>query len=451
VGAAVTAKEEGKGLRRRDFLVRGGLAAGGVAVAGGAYAAAREFWLDSADAGTQIPREEVEAEFELAGDQVDLTAFLLAPHSRAVREAIEEHRRQLDSRPKQYLFQREVELEQRVHDAVARYLGARVDQVALTDSTTMGLGLVYGTLALAEGDEIVTTEHDHYATHESLRLRAERTGAKVRRIRLYGDIGFVSIDEIVESVVRAIRPTTRAVAVTWVHSSTGLKLPIRALADALAETNRDREESERVLLCVDGVHGLGVEDVDVASLGCDLFMSGCHKWLFGPRGTGLIWGTPDAWGRVSPVIPTFDGRSYIAWIEGRPPFDLPPGAAMTPGGFHSFEHRWALADAFALHERLGRATVAEHTHGLARSLKEGLDALAGVTLVTPLAEELSAGIVCFTLDSMPARDAVDVLEREHSVVASVTPYAEEYVRLGPSIVNTEAHIDRALSAVRALT
>jgi selenocysteine lyase/cysteine desulfurase len=124
---------------------------------------------------------------------------------------------------------------------------------------------------------------------------------------------------------------------------------------------------------------------------------------------------------------------------------------MTPGGFHSFEHRWALADAFALHDRLGRAAVAEHTHGLARSLKEGLDALAGVTLVTPLAEELSAGIVCFTLDSMPARDAVDILEREHSIVASVTPYAEEYVRLGPSIVNTEADIERALSAVRALT
>ena len=51
-----------------------------------------------------------------------------------------------------------------------------------------------------------------------------------------------------------------------------------------------RPERERVLLCVDGVHGFGVEETSPAELGCDLFAAGCHKWLFGPRGTGLLWG-----------------------------------------------------------------------------------------------------------------------------------------------------------------
>ena len=44
-------------------------------------------------------------------------------------------------------------------------------RIALTDSTTMGLGLMYRGLRLSPGDEIVTTEHEFYATHVLLRRR----------------------------------------------------------------------------------------------------------------------------------------------------------------------------------------------------------------------------------------------------------------------------------------
>jgi isopenicillin-N epimerase len=442
--------ELGPLLRRRDVLVRTGLviaASAGTGAAG--YVAARELAEDPGPAPAQAEPRGVREQFALDPDYVHLTSFLLAPHPRPVREAIERHRRALDENPKLYL-ERELEFESRVLQAAAAYLGGAPEEVALTDSTTMGLGLVYGTLRLRPGQEVVTTEHDHYATHESLRLRAERTGASVRRIRLYRDIASVSDGEIVESIRRAARPRTRAVAVTWVHSSTGLKLPVRAIADALDDLNADREERDRVLLCVDGVHGFGVEDVAVAELGCDIFCSGCHKWLFGPRGTGLVWANERAWGELSAVIPSFDGRSYVAWIEGREPRELPPAAAMTPGGFHSFEHRWALAEAFHLQQRLGRRRTATHTRRLAASLKDGLARIRGARVVTPAAEELSAGIVCFELAGLDPREAVDRLLAEHRVIASVTPYATEYVRLGPSIVNSEDDVERALRAVRAL-
>lgn len=68
------------------------------------------------------------------------------------------------------------------------------------------------------------------------------------------------------------------------HSSTGLKMPVRRIADALAEINAGRSEADRVLLVVDGVHGFGVEDETVAQMGCDFFVAGTHKWIFGPRG-----------------------------------------------------------------------------------------------------------------------------------------------------------------------
>jgi isopenicillin-N epimerase len=438
-------------LRRRDLLVRTGVIAAAAAAGGAGFVAGRESGGEQSSAGTDPRADRGEGDFALDPRYTHLTSFLLAPHPRPVRGAIERHRRALDENPRVYLFEHELELEGRVLGSAAGYLGVAPEEIALTDSTTMGLGLVYGTFRLDEGQEVVTTEHDHYATHESLRLRAERTGATVRRVPLYRDLAATSEDEIVEAVRGAVGPRTGLVALTWVHSSTGLKLPVSAIADALAEVNSERDAGERVLLAVDGVHGFGVEDVPVGELGCDIFVSGCHKWLFGPRGTGLVWANEDGWSRVDAVIPTFDGRSYLAWIEEREPTELPPAAAMTPGGFHSFEHRWALAEGFAFHEQMGRERVTSHTHRLASTLKEGLAEIAGVRVVTPLDESLSAGIVCFELVALPAREAVDRLLAEHRIVASVTPYAVEYVRLGPSVVNGEEDIERALRAVRAIS
>jgi selenocysteine lyase/cysteine desulfurase len=381
----------------------------------------------------------VRSQFALDPRAINFTTFLLASHPRPVREAIARHTRALDRDAKHHLDRQETinGAEARVRSAAARYLGVDADELALTDSTTMGLALLYGGLQLDEDDEVLTTTHDFYSTHESLRLRALRTGAHVRRIRLYQNARTVSVDEIVASVRRGITPKTRALAVTWVHSSTGVKLPIRSIADSLPP---------RVLLCVDGVHGFGAEATTPRELGCDFLVSGCHKWLFGPRGTGVIWGRAEAWNGITPTIPTFDGRAFGPWMEGRAP-ELPRAIAMSPGGFHSFEHRWALAEAFDFRRRIGRARAAARTHALAQRLKNGLAELKRVRLVTPQSASLSAGLVCFEVEGRDPFEFVDRLYARARIVASVTPYSTPYVRLGATILNTPAEVDRVIRAV----
>jgi selenocysteine lyase/cysteine desulfurase len=375
-------------------------------------------------------------------------AFTLAAHPRPVREAIEAHRRGLDVDTHGYLAANQAARERVVREAAAGHLGAGVDEVALTDSTTMGLGLLYGGLRLRPGQEVVTTEHDFYPTHEALRLRAERDGASVRRVRLYADPATASQDEIVAAARAAVGPRTRLLAVTWVHSSTGVKLPIRAIADALAEANRGRGEGDRVLLAVDGVHGFGIEDATVDGLGCDFLAAGCHKWLFGPRGTGILYARRGAWPATGPTIPAFENAAFAAWFQDRPP-SLPFGLAMTPGGYHSFEHRWALSEAFALHGVIGRRRVAERTHELRARLVDGLAGLRHVRLRTPRDARLAAGIVCFEVAGRPPGRAVAELAAA-KVSATVTPYATSYVRLGPSIVTSPEDVDAAVRSVAAL-
>src|SRR5205814_4061020 len=102
------------------------------------------------------------------------------------------HRRGIDDNPVDYLHQQAPQAEARVLRAAAGYLGGDPSDIALTDSTTMGLGLLYTGLDLRPDQEILTTQHDFYATHEALRQAAERSGASMRQILLYQQIESVT-------------------------------------------------------------------------------------------------------------------------------------------------------------------------------------------------------------------------------------------------------------------
>ncbi|MFT3773068.1 MAG: aminotransferase class V-fold PLP-dependent enzyme [Minicystis sp.] len=390
--------------------------------------------------------QEVRAQFDLSPDWIHLGGFLLASHPRPVREAIERHRKALDDNPVLYLEDHEHTLP--VREAAAAYMGARPEEIALTDSTTMGLATLYGGLPLRAGDDVLTTAHDHYATHESLRLAAERSGAAVRRVPLYDRGESASAGAMAEAIAKAIKPETKVVAVTWVHSCTGVKTEVRAIAEVVARANAGRDAKSRVLLCVDGVHGFGIEDVTMADLGCDFFVAGCHKWIFGPRGTGVIWGKAELWRLLRPTIPHFGAAGYGAWMQGAPPPET-TADMMTPGGFHSFEHRWALKEAFDFHRSIGKAKVAARIHELNRQCKEGLASMKHVALHTPRADALSAGIITFEIAGMTPKAVVKRLA-EAKVIATTTPYATSYARLAPGLLNGPADVEAALRAVRAL-
>lgn len=434
------------GIDRRGFLVRTGLVLGAALLSRGVLPSPADQRL-SQDKFDHW--DWVRSQFPLSPDLIHLAGFFFASHPTPVRQAIERHRAGLDADPLGYWLEQEEKQEATVLRAAADYLGADPTEIALTDSTTMGLGLLYGGLRLRPGQEILSTIHDHYSTDMSLRLRAERTGARIRQIALYETLQSISRESLVGSLARQIRPETRVVAVTWVHSSTGLKLPIADMARAIAQVNRNRAEADRAIFCVDGVHALGVEDFRVHEVGCDFLIAGTHKWMFGPRGTGLVWGHPRAWPIAQATIPTFNTEAYDIWMKLTPPKALPQSVYMTPGGFHSFEHRWALDEAFKFHQAIGKSRVTQRIYELNQQLKQGLAAMTHVTLHTPMSQELSAGIVCFEVTGLTPRMEVEKLRRR-GVVGSVTPYATQYARLAPGLLNSVEEIDKTLAAVREL-
>jgi selenocysteine lyase/cysteine desulfurase len=432
-------------MHRRTFL-RAGLSASAIPALPALAAPQEQEFKGSVFQPTEWAS--VRAQFPLTHSLIHLASFMLASHPRPVAEAIARHRKALDENPIGYLHAGRGDADDRQRAAAAEYMGVDPAHVALTDSTTMGLGLVYGTIDLAPGQDVVTTVHDHYSTQMALRHRAERTGAAVREIALYDEPARASAEEIVGRIGGAVGPRTRVVAVTWVHSSTGVKLPVAAIAERLRGINASRAPGDRALLCVDGVHGFGVEDVTMEALGADVFVAGTHKWIFGPRGTGVVWATPDAWSALRPVIPSF-GPNYGVWLGGLTPDQVPPGDLHTPGGFHSFEHRWALEEAFRFHLGIGKARVQERIHALNTMAKDGLAEMKHVTLRTPRSTALSSGIICFDVAGFEADEVVERL-RARRIVASSSPYRVSHARIAPSLVNDEDEIERVLGEIRAL-
>jgi selenocysteine lyase/cysteine desulfurase len=440
---------------RRNFLLGVG-AAGGLSLGSSVRSDAASAANTTSTSFQPNDWASVRAQFRLSPQYVHLSSFYVASHPAPVRAAVERYRKALDENPCGYLerhmFEHDEDMLWRsVCAAGASYIGGKPEEIALTGSTTAGLALLYNGLRLRSGQEILTTTHDHYVHHEAVRLAAAKWGANCRKVALYDAGESASADQLVSRLSAAVRPNTRAIGITWVHSSTGVRLPIRQIAEALVQINRDRDQADRALLIVDGVHGFGVVDDSVAELGCDFFATGTHKWIFAPRGTGLIWARADNWAAVEPTIPSMMAMDSVfrAWEDGHPPQGPTQACRVSPGGFAAFEHQWATVEAFRFHEQIGRKRIADRIAALNGQIKEGLAAMKHVTLHTPRDSALSAGINCFEVRGIKPEDVVGRL-REKRVIASTSPYKVTYARLAAGIMNTPEEVDAALEAVKSL-
>jgi selenocysteine lyase/cysteine desulfurase len=269
---------------------------------------------------------------------------------------------------------------------------------------------------------------------------------------LYDRPADANAQEIVSRISNAIDAKTRAVGITWVHSSTGVKLPLAAIAEAVARANRGRTSADRCLLVVDGVHGFANQDVDVATLGCDFFATGTHKWLFAPRGTGFLWGRSDVWPEMRPTVPTFDPEAletWDAWMNDKP---LPPtrAAYLSPGGFLAFENFLAIPAAVDLHRAIGRGQIAARIASLNDQFREGVSKLSTVTLHTPRDPNLSGGISCFEVAGV-APDVVATKLAAKRIRTNSSPYKTSYARVAAGIMNTPEEVETVLREIRNLS
>ena len=186
-------------------------------------------------------------------------------------------------------FERRFELQDELRAGYAELLGAAVDDIALTTSTSEGLGKVLAGMEIGPGDEIVTSDEEHPGLIGPL-IAARERGAEIRAVPF-------------AQLADAVGPRTTAVACSHVNWRTG-EIASAALADA------------GVPVILDGAQGAGAIPVDVVKLGCAAYAAAGQKWLCGADGTGLLYLAPAFRDRVRALAP-----SYISFEDASLGFD----------------------------------------------------------------------------------------------------------------------------------
>ncbi|HEY0310978.1 MAG TPA: aminotransferase class V-fold PLP-dependent enzyme [Allosphingosinicella sp.] len=162
---------------------------------------------------------------------------------------------------------------------MAAFVGARPQEIVLTDNTTMGLAMVIIGFPWRPRDEVVTTQHDHFSMYSPLGVAASRVGIDVVELPLPSPPERPA--QIIDAFEAAITPNTRAFCFSHITFTTGLRMPVSQLC-ALAR-------SRGIATIVDGAHALGMLDLSLHDLGCDFYAASGHKWLNGPPATGILY------------------------------------------------------------------------------------------------------------------------------------------------------------------
>lgn len=366
-----------------------------------------------------------ESEFLLGAGLAYLNTGTIGPCRRATIEATQRAWETLEANPvAHYGRYAGEELIEDTRTVAARFLGCDLGELVLTTSTTGGMNAIAQGLRLAPGDRVLLTDQEHAGGLHCWQYLARHQGVVLDVVPIpRGEFG---ADAIVSAIARGIRSGTRVISVSHVFSSTGLRMPIAELS-ALAR-------SRGVLCVVDGAQAVGAMRVNVRELGCHAYATSGHKWLMGPKGTGLLFIATDAQAVIRPMA--FE-ESYRTYSSGN-------GVVNLPGLL-------GLGEAIRFLERAGMAQVEAHNVQLRNSLADRLRAMDRLTLVSPPAGALASALLTALLAERFDRTSFvrQLLERHQVAIRATHPeFGFNGIRFSMHEFNTLPDVERAAEAVR---
>ena len=230
---------------------------------------------------------------------------------------------------------------------------------------------------------------------------------------------------IVERFKKALTPKTKVLSFCHLLSSTGLRMPVAELS-ALARAHDARA-------VVDGAQATGGIDVNVKALGCHVYVTSGHKWMLGPKGTGLLYISEDSDRRVD----------LIALQNGRNAYTDAVGVINIPGVL-------AFGAAIDYLNAIGIRKIEAHNLGLRNQLHEMLRALPKLPIASPPPGPLASPLLaCRLPDALESRALMMRLLEKHQVVVKMVPKNWfNGIRFSTHLFNSVGDLERAVEGVR---
>lgn len=316
--------------------------------------------------------------------------------------------------------------------SVARLLNADVSEIALTDNTGEGMNIISHGINWHEGDEVITTNHEHISALAPLYQLRDRYGIVIRT----ADIGPVADQPVLKAISDLVTSRTRLISLSHVTWTTGTLLNISEVG------YMGREYGVPVL--IDGAQSAGAIPVDVKALGIDFYAIPMQKWLCGPDGTGALYVRREALNHVTSTYVGYYSTKHEEGIE----WELEEGAQRFELGGRQVA---ALAGQAAvlqwLENTVGYDWLFQRIAALHTYAWNALKSVPGLTMLTPTAG--ASGLIAFTLDGRDDTEVVKQLREKHNIFIRNIPSMKS-LRISTGFYNTEDEIDCVVEALQEI-
>jgi selenocysteine lyase/cysteine desulfurase len=320
------------------------------------------------------------------------------------------------------------ELESEVIQALSEYLNAEQEALAITRNTSESNNTIVNGLDLGPGDEVLLWEQNHPTNLHAWEQRARRMGFSVKVIALPANPS--SAEQVVDAFADAVSDNTKLLAFSHISNVSGLRLPAAEIC-AFAR-------SRNIMSLVDGAQSFGFMDIDLRTMACDFYTGSAHKWLMGPKETGVLYVR-------KPLISKLWPNMVAAGYEGKADDDISRLVSLGQ------RHNASLAGLKAVlhfHKQIGKEAVEARTMHLTKALREQLtDKLDEVEWITPEADEFRAGVLIFKLPGLNERQIFSQLYDQYQIACAPTGG----LRLSPHIYNSMEDVAHVVDALAKLS
>ncbi|MCX6152333.1 MAG: cysteine desulfurase [Ignavibacteriales bacterium] len=268
-------------------------------------------------------------------------------------------------------------------------------EIIFTRGATESINLVahsYGRNNVNEGDEIIISAMEHHANIVPWQILCEEKKAKLRIIPMNDD-GELILDEY----KNLLNNKTKLVSVVQVSNSLGTINPVREIIELAHNRN--------IPVLIDGSQAVPHIKVDVQKLDCDFFVFSGHK-LFGPTGTGVLYGKAEI---LNAMPPYQTGGDMIRSVTFEKTIfnDIPN---KFEAGTQNIAGNIALGSTIDYLNKLDFDLIAKHEHDLLEYATEKLLSINGLKIIGTAKNK--AAVVSFILNNIHPHDIGTILDSE---------------------------------------
>lgn len=323
-----------------------------------------------------------------------------------------------------------------IKSKAGQILGCKPEELAYMRNATEGIAIVCNGLPLKRGDEIITTTHEHVGNTLSWLARQKRDGIVMKTF----EPSTQSAQENLERMQKLLTKRTRALSIPHITTSTGQILPVKQIGEWAA--------ANKLWYFIDGAQAAGMLPMNLHEIGCHAYAASGHKWLLGPKGTGLLYVRADALDLIE--------SKYLGGYSNTGEFDMITGAFQ----FHPTAQRYeygtvstplfaGLGTAMEFLLKIGMENVWRRDLAMAAALKEGLNKL-GVEVNSPQHPEEHSAIITFTLKNMDRSKLQNFLSEKYKLrTRGIYEGGLDAIRISLHLYNSFAEVDKVLEAVQA--